>query len=83
MKAARIKLRTSGFSSVDRVKVEIDGVEYAGAARAVTVYGEAGQCPSVELTLHVTKVDLDVEGEVTVDTVTANLLTRLGWSPPS
>jgi hypothetical protein len=64
------------------VTILIDGQELKQTTRAVTIRGEVGTFPTIELEMLIETVDADVEGRVELAEATQVLLAGLGWTPP-
>jgi len=62
--------------------IVIDGVELKQTTRAITIRGEVGTFPTIELEMFIETVDADVEGCVELAEATRRLLVGMGWTPP-
>ncbi len=67
-----------------RQTVELDGDDISRNVRAISLDIEAGQLPTVRVDLAVFELETDTgETKIHLAPGTADLLVRLGWTPPT
>lgn len=77
---ARLAFRQEGRKQV----VELDGEDISACIRSINISAEAWEAPEVSLQLAVFEIETGAdESRIHIAEGTAELLQRLGWTPPA